>query len=214
MMNTIHPALIPKVLQYIDNRITSRMTIIIRRHDKKINALVLKQHNYDDINCKHVFNKRIANLTNIEFDKNELSILNKGLKYNLPYSNNNKNLIKEIVQAEAVIKTLPNLNSQNEMRVLINRKLHKSNETNEFHYQQNMKYRNEYKIVKQIRDKLNENNALILKADKSNTTVIINNNVYIHKVYEFINNNNITQVSTDPTTKFTRIINNAINKCT
>ena len=60
-----------------------------------------------------------SNLTN-----DEETLLNKGLKYNLPALSTN-HLIHEVINAEAAIKSLLNDNMQNEARVMINNNLNR-----------------------------------------------------------------------------------------
>lgn len=43
--------------------------------------------------------------------------------------------------------------------------------------------------------------------------VVLNKNVYNNKVYEFIDENNIKKLRKDPTNKYVKELNNAINKC-
>ena len=62
-----------------------------------------------------------------------------------------------------------------------------------------------------IRDR---NEAVITKADKGNTLVIMYNSDYIKKDYEFITCNNIKRLKNDPTTKYTKRLNSVINECT
>ena len=217
LLNTIHPVLIFNLMQYVNNRIMKVILPIAQKHDKKINNLISSQHNNMITKCKHTFYSRVSNLTDIEFDSRELNLLNKGLKYNVPDFNKN-HLTREIIHAEAAIKTVPNVNSQNELRVLINSKLNKALSIHNKNYSQpfNLKsiYFNNLRVINQIRNKVEEHNAIVTKADKGNTLVIISREVYQQKVYDFIHNNNIKPIDVDPTSKFVKSLNNAINKCT
>jgi len=73
--------------------------------------------------------------------------------------------------------------------------------------------RNEYKIINQIKRKLSDTSAIITKADKGNSTIIIYKNDYNNKVQDFITNNNFTQLTHDATDKLQRNIRTAINEC-
>ena len=69
-------------------------------------------------------------------------------------------------------------------------------------YHMSNKYTNsskEFKILKQIKTKLIENNALITKADIGKTLVIMDSESYTMKVNDFISNNNIITLKFDPT---------------
>ena len=62
-----------------------------------------------------------------------------------------------------------------------------------------------------IRD---SNNALITKADKGHTLVIIHNDTYTQKVHKNISDNNIEIINFDPTDSYVKSLNNTINNCT
>ena len=64
-----------------------------------------------------------------------------------------------------------------------------------------------------MKTKLIDNNALIVKADKGNTLVIMDTDSYSDKVHDFISNNNIKILNSDPTELYVRELNNCINKC-
>ena len=53
-----------------------------------------------------------------------------------------------------------------------------------------------------IRDRIKHNDAHVTKADKGNTVVIINKDVYNRN--EFIENNNIKRLDKDPTNTFVK----------
>lgn len=74
-------------------------------------------------------------------------------------------------------------------------------------------YRRDHKIPVNIRNTLRLNNAMVTKADKGNTVVVMSNDVYVQKVEQFINDNDINRLDNDPTTKFAKEINNTINTC-
>lgn len=54
----------------------------------------------------------------------------------------------------------------------------------------------------------------VTKADKCNTVVILNNDVYNVKVDRFIADNNIKLQKADPTDEFVGSLNSEIDKCT
>lgn len=211
LLNSIHAAQLNNLFRVINNYINDVLQRVYIKQDKKLRNLRSKQKPYEDnVTCKHEFYTRVSNLTSIEFNKNEMDILNKGLNYNIP-DNSKNHIVHEIICAEAAIKSIPNQNLQNEVRVLINNKLkHPHTKIPKINY----KYSKEIKTLKQIKTKLSNNGALITKADKGNTIVIMDKNHYSLKVNNFIENNNITLVNTDPSTEFVKALNNAINHCT
>lgn len=70
------------------------------------------------------------------------------------------------------------------------------------------------KIINKLKNKLNEHKAIITKADKGNTTVIMYKEDYTQKIDEYISNNDIHKLNTDPTTIYLKHVNQAINKST
>jgi hypothetical protein len=71
----------------------------------------------------------------------------------------------------------------------------------------------EKKLIYQIKEKLCTNNAIIVKADKSNSTVITPTESYLDKVQNFIHNNNFTNTTKDYTNKYQKDVRNSINNC-
>jgi len=74
------------------------------------------------------------------------------------------------------------------------------------------KYKAPRRVAAGIKDKLAEHDAVILKADKGSSTVIMSKTEYTNKVLEFISKNNITDIGHDPTQRFTKEINSLISK--
>lgn len=212
LLNNVHASQLDNIFHDIDKYINDVLQRVYTKHDKKLRTLKSKHKpNEDNITCKHEFYARVSNLTSINFNKNEMDILNKGLNYNIPH-NNKDHIVQEIIYAEAAIKSIPNINSQNEARFLINNKLNKY--LNKITPKLNYKYTNEVKTLKQIKEKLSNNNAMITKADKGNTIVIMDTIQYSQKVNQFIENNNIAMINTDPSPGFVSTLNNTINRCT
>jgi len=67
--------------------------------------------------------------------------------------------------------------------------------------------------MKQIKYKLNKNKAIISKADKGNSTVVLHLDDYNHKVNEFISSNNFTTANADITKTLQKELRNTINEC-
>jgi len=74
------------------------------------------------------------------------------------------------------------------------------------------KQRKEDRIVKQIENKLNENKAMVSKADKGNSTVNLYQDEYNQKVEGFISNNSFATANTDITKNLQREIRNTVNE--
>lgn len=71
---------------------------------------------------------------------------------------------------------------------------------------------NENKIISQIKEKLMKDKAMITKADKANTIVVLYIGDYSSKDNTFISNNNFTQAAHDITKKL-RDVRITVNEC-
>jgi len=163
---------------------------------------------------KHLktFYPRVINNTNIKFTSDELILLNKGLKYNLSYKN--KNWIKTLtLETESAITQLP-AHEQEYVRTLAAhnlRQLYKWQIDNK-QYNSNQATR-EHRVLKQIKEKLQSNEAIVSKADKGNSVVILYLQDYHNKVQDFINKNNFTVLNKDPTQSFQNQVKATIKSC-
>jgi hypothetical protein len=66
---------------------------------------------------------------------------------------------------------------------------------------------------KQIKKKLAAAKAIVTKADKGNSIIILPETDYHNKVHNFIMNNNFTPIPQDNTKKLQRIVRTTINEC-
>jgi len=73
--------------------------------------------------------------------------------------------------------------------------------------------KNQKRILNQIKDKVNNNNAVISKSDKGNSVVIICQNTYHEKVMNFIHNNKFANITGDVTKKFQKALRKNIIEC-
>jgi len=70
----------------------------------------------------------------------------------------------------------------------------------------------EVKVMNSIRDKLHKNKALITKADKGSSIIIVYHSEYEQKVLDFISNSG-AEVNSNITTKFQKDLRRTINSC-
>ena len=147
--------------------------------------------------------------TNIKFSDEELTLLNKGLKYNLNYKC--KNWITTLaLEAETVVNQLPIL-EQDHMRhqvAITLWKLHKHH-NGQHHYNTKQDIQ-EKKTLDRIKEKLNENKTTITKADKGHSIVIIPTGLYQEKVKNFVQNNDFQHIEKDLTKKFQKDVRTTI----
>ena len=74
-------------------------------------------------------------------------------------------------------------------------------------------HKTQYNTLRKLKTEMDIENITIMKADKSKAIVLIDKNKRHEKVTQFIQDNNIPQIKTDPTTKFQKQTQQAIQKC-
>jgi len=158
--------------------------------EDKINRLTLIQTKKPNTNTQ--FYPRVVNETAIKFSDEEMTLLNKGLNYNL--SHKRKHWLSNLaLEAENAIMLLP-IQEQDYLRCQVAHNLQiLYKQQKEQHTKPNLRNTNENRIINQIRKKLNNEKAMITKADKGNSIVII-----------YINDYNKKSTSSYPITTFTR----------
>lgn len=208
--NTSHPLEYENKLRIIESRVGKKVFRKKRDQDKKLTGLMNEQkHREDILTFDFEFYPRLVNQTKIHFNVDEHNLLNKGLKYNFS-KNSKKGIFEELIAAESIIKFVPYNDERNCLRAIVNKKI-KSMQNKVLSKSRLIGNINEQKVLNNIKQKLSENNAMISKADKGNSIVILYKDVYISKVEHFISNNNINEIGKDPTVKYSSVINKAIN---
>ena len=138
----------------------------------------------------HKFYQPVANFSEIDFTNDEMMLLNKGLKYDIPSFKSNS-VIHELMCIEAAIKSINNNSDQEETEAVINSKVNRLIKKGLYNTNMGNKYKHDIRNAWAINDKIQDNDALVMKADKDIMLVIVKKDVYNRKVYEFIENNNI-----------------------
>lgn len=210
LYNTLHYITAEKYIKNINKQIIEITNILKIKHKNKILNLKSKQ-NTPIPNCTFKFYPRLSNKTNIQLTNNEIEILNKGLSFNIQKTNKNQ-IIHEVINAEAAIKSLPTIEAQNEARTTINKKLKQKLKNKITNTKNNIKQKQYLTNLNNIKQKLIDNQAIVTKADKGNTIVILNQQDYYNKSIDFIKNNNIKEIKKDPTKSYVKQINNIINQ--
>jgi hypothetical protein len=163
--------------------------------DMKINSLVRTQTNKPNSNAQ--FYHRVVNKTSISFIDDELTLLNKGFKYNLSYKLKQW-LSNHALEDEAAIMFPTHEQEHIRYQVTHNlQRLYKRQNERPTVIYKTMK--NENKTINHIKKKLVEEKAMITRTDKGNSIIII---LYIddynYKIDTFVSNNNFTQPVTSP----------------
>lgn len=206
LSNQISPLMFAMLLKFIDEKINFLRDTIADRHQKKIISLVNRQSKATKENTEetHKFYPRVVNLTDVQLNRDETSLLNKGPKYNLTPALNQIN-IKRIIADVKVATQSAKLSKSEACKIAIQTKDIITKEESK------QKSNKEYHILKSINNKLEVEKAIIIMADKGNTLVITSEDEYISKTLQFFNENNINEISKDPTTKFQNTLKKLID---
>jgi len=159
----------PHIQHAIEEKLRKDINSKYKTLDIKLQNLALTQKEMP--HPRHTFHPRVINNTKIPFSNREMGLLQKGLKYNI--HTKKKNWIQTLVlEAETAITQLPT-NERDVYRKLVAEcieKLHKQNPTHNTHPAA--------KIIQSIQRKLKEHDALVTRADKGNTIVILPTHQY------------------------------------
>jgi len=153
-----------------------------------------------------------VNETNIKLKNGELTLLNKGLKYNLGHKP--KHWIRDLgLEKECAIVLLPP-EEQEYTRHQVAKQLKKlqTQQTPQSRYNDRKQYE-EVKVMNSIRDKVRNNKTLITKADKGSSIIIVYQSEYEQKVLDFISNSGAEEVNSNITTEFQKYLRSTINSC-
>jgi putative IMPACT (imprinted ancient) family translation regulator len=71
----------------------------------------------------------------------------------------------------------------------------------------------EWKLIRNIRNKLAENELIITKEDKGKTIVVLTMEDYTQKVNNFIQENQFVLINNDPTKNYQKAIKHTITQC-
>jgi hypothetical protein len=146
------------------------MEVKYKSLDAKINKLAHAQIRKPDNKTESY--PRVVNQTNIIFTNEEMTLLNKGLKYNVQQKG--KHWLSNLaLEAEAAVMRLP-VQEQEPIRHMVAHSLQKlCKQFNGKHPPNDRNTRNEIKIVNQIRRKLEDSHAIVANADKGNSMIIL-----------------------------------------
>lgn len=104
-----------------------------------------------------------------------------------------------LINTDVAIKSIPDDDIKCASRIIMAWKINNSSKnSNGLNNQQ----KHEFAVLKCIKQKLTDNDALLCKADKGHTTVILYRDYYIAKVDSFIENNYVQPLTKDPTNAY------------
>jgi predicted GIY-YIG superfamily endonuclease len=165
-----------------------------------------KDEELEENESQHQFQERVINLTEVQFEEEETRILDFGLKHN--FTVNTKTETDQLAtDIESNIRRLKDID-HNAVRREITTSI-----TNRGLHRPNKEKKEELKTCIGIKKKLEENNSIAVKADKSNAIVIMGKEDYIKKTEEFIKENNFKELPRDPTERYQKELTDIVKKC-
>jgi pyruvate carboxylase len=196
------------ISNHIHTIVNTQATTKYKTIHKILEALTTQQSNSPTTNVE--FLPRVVNNTNIVLSNDELSLLNKGLRYNLRYKRRNW-LHTLAFEADAAITYLPT-SEQEGMHYLVAQQIQLlyRRQTRE-PTRNTLHAKHEKHILNSIRSKLKNNKAIITKVDKGSSIVIIYAHDHHTKIMQFISDNKYDTLPHDPTNKFQRTLRATVN---
>jgi hypothetical protein len=152
------------------------------------------------------FYPRTVNLTNMKLTHEEISVLNKGLQYSSEKAIR-KYRTDLILETELAIRKL-DIKMQAAYRILASRKLNQI-QASCSHY--NTEVKRHYYVLKNLNNKLKKEDAMIVKADKGKSCIILYTSDYT-KVENYLKNNNFQKLPKDPTEKYQKNITKVLQQ--
>lgn len=177
-------------MEYINKKVAKRENIIKKKLDRLTKD---NKQNKGNINKENRYADRIINLSDVKFNKEEMELLGKGLKY-VPLKRINKEEV--LIQCESIIGRM----EKEEDKKCIRHEI--SNIVENIDMNKNNKGKNVIAGIRKLKGKVKENKLIITKADKGNTIVVMKKEEYIRKTEEFISNGPYEVIRYDYTNKY------------
>jgi hypothetical protein len=163
--------------QNINEKLNAEIKIILHRQALKIHKEKIKKNNIltrntsTQIQHNTKFYSRLVNNTNITFLESETKLLEQGLKYNLHYKN--KYWINRLALEVNTTVNLIDPLQQNYMRQVVAIHIQKLKQKYIAQYYNNFNAKQQWKIIKDIKYKINNNNLIITGAGEGRTVVVM-----------------------------------------
>lgn len=144
------------------------------------------------------FNKRFLNLSSLVLDERDEELLNLGLKFNFNFSPKSADLQFLAVESERILESC-NLDDKNIIRSQISVCLNKYHNIPHTSHPFNTRLS---KSLSSFRKKISDHNIILSKADKGNCIVLLDKNLYIEKVENFLTLQDFSPIPNNPTIAF------------
>jgi len=166
---------------YIQDTIEAKLNKLISEKYEKLGKKLqmLTQEQTVAPKTHHSFYPRVVNKSNITFTNDEVTLLNKGLKYNL-HRKKGKWLTNLALEAEKAINLLPFTDREYYRKQVSNHVTQLQQNSKPLRHNHNTHI--EWKTLKTITAKLKKNDAIVTSADKGNTIVILPSTLYQEKI--------------------------------
>lgn len=190
---------------------------------KKLNNLQKSNHHVNRVNPRsnHVFYQRFLNLSTVNFNSQEIKLLERGFKFNVQTVNDQKDFERLGVDCDLTFhnycksEQIPVSDMHIEKHML-------ANKIKQLHIEsKNKNNLNSVKLLdtstiksirhKTIDSKTSENKVIFTRADKGNTVIAIDKENYIEKTLDFLKDYECSR--SDPTKEYQTEIVDAIKKC-
>jgi hypothetical protein len=196
-------------VQIATNNLAYRQKLKLKNLEaSKINSIKQMAKHKTTITKTHNFYDKFTNLSQTNFNTDEITLLNKGHKYAPKIIPTNLHMLA--IDCEVAIESIKDQKQKDDIKNEIIATLTQA-QRHKFKLN-NLIDKHESQIIKNIKTKITNNNLTCCLADKGAGIIIIETNEYHKKVNEFITNNKYIKIKKDPTNaiqkKTTDIIKN------
>lgn len=186
---------------YINNKVKKREVTIKKKLDKLIKDNMQNERN------NNTYAQRVVNLTEVQFNEEEVELLEKGLKYAPPKKINKEDVL---IECESIIGRMENEDDKKRIRFEVSKiveeiDMNKNNKPRE---------RDITRRIRNLKEKIKDNKLIVTKADKGNTTVIMEKTEYINKAEEFIKQGPYEEIKYNYTNRYQAKIKKLIKEST
>lgn len=192
--------------RYINGKLESKNKKLQLKLEK-----LLKDKEKTDNKRKKIGNyaERVVNFSDVNFTLEEQELLEKGLKYAPPSSINREEMI---VECEKITEKIADEEHKKQIRHEVSDIIEKAYKISQY-----KKKKSEEQIkrnLNKLKRKIQENQLIVTKADKGNTTVIMCKHDYIKRTEEFIKEGPYKEIKYDYTSRYQAQIKKALKGIT
>ena len=176
------------LLYSVDDRCQQERNTIRQKKSRKIEVLLRERDKSSERTsvtvAEHSFHARVINLSTTPFTDKEEKLLEKGLKYAVPPLNHNKAL--DTLVADLTV----GLSRKNDFASLQCAEVIKQHPLDEVP-------RDTRQTIRSLQQKVKDNHLVVTKADKGNSTVVMDRSDYDDKLLTFIQDNDGKKIDFD-----------------